>query len=302
VNLDDKARSRDERTIEDPVGTPVIFVFGDLHGRVLPAFRLATLWAREHRTPVRGILQAGDLGYFPDLSRLDKATRRHAETDPLELGIQDIVAPSTLADAVFNDPECPPAMWFTAGNHEDHDALRERERVGLSADRSTFPADFYRMARCIRDGHVARLPQGLRVGALWGIDPDARPHTLAAARIDSRSVSRLAAESFDVLLAHDGPRDAIMPGAGSAEISTLLDSVGPALAFFGHYGSPVREVENPRGPTRVYHLAGFELRHRGEYAEPGSCGILRRNASRWEFDYVSDAWLSKFTRHTWPHW
>jgi hypothetical protein len=280
----------------------VFFVFGDLHGRVLPAFRLATLWAREHKTPVRGILQAGDLGYFPDLNRLDKATQRHAQSDPLELGIQDIVGPTPLADMIFNDPDCPLALWFTAGNHEDHDALREQERVGLSADQSTFPADFYRMVRCLRDGRVARLPQGLRVGALWGIDPDARPRTPAAARIDLQSVSRLAAESFDVLLAHDGPRDAIMPGAGSAAISTLLDSVGPVLAFFGHYGSPVREVESLRGRTRVYHLSAFELHHRGGCADPGSCGILRCNDSRWEFDYVADAWLSRFTRHTWPHW
>ncbi len=302
MNLDDNARSRNEKTIGDPAKTPVFFVFGDLHGRILPAFRLATLWAREHATPVRGILQAGDLGYFPDLSRLDKATQRHAQADPLELGIQDILAPTPLADAVFNDPDCPPAMWFTAGNHEDFEALRDRERAGLSADQRTFRADYYMMLRGIRDGHVACLPDGLRVGAVWGIDPDARPRTPAAARIASRSVSRLAAESFDVLLAHDGPRDAITPGAGSAEISSLLDSVGPPLAFFGHYESPVREVENRSGRSRLYHLAGFELHHRGGSAEPGSCGIVRRSAGLWEFEYVADAWLERFTRDTWPRW
>ena len=57
-------------------------VFGDLHGRILPAFKLASVWAREHATPIDGIIQVGDLGYFPDLSRLDKATQRHAEKDP----------------------------------------------------------------------------------------------------------------------------------------------------------------------------------------------------------------------------
>ena len=78
-------------------------VFGDLHGRILPAFRLATVWAREHATPVAGILQVGDLGYFPDISRLDKATLRHAKDDPTELGAQGIIAPNQLADAVFDD-------------------------------------------------------------------------------------------------------------------------------------------------------------------------------------------------------
>ncbi len=178
-----------------------------MHGRILPAFLLAAHWADENKPPVAGILQGGDLGYFPDLTRFDQATQRHATRDPLELGIQDVMAPAALADAVFNDPDCPPAMWFTAGNHEDHEALRECERTELPADRSTFHTDFYRMVRCIRDGHAARLPHGLRVGALWGIDPDPRPGTPAAARID-----------------------------------------------------------------------------------------------QWEFEYLPDAWLAKFTRQTWPNW
>ena len=63
-------------------------VFGDLHGRVLPAFRLAQAWSREHGVPLAGLLQVGDLGYFPDPSRFDQATRRHAEKDDLESGVR----------------------------------------------------------------------------------------------------------------------------------------------------------------------------------------------------------------------
>src|SRR5260370_20086573 len=63
-------------------------VFGDLHGRVLPAFKLAQAWAREHGVAVAGLLQVGDLGYFPDPSRFDKATKRHAAKNALEAGVQ----------------------------------------------------------------------------------------------------------------------------------------------------------------------------------------------------------------------
>src|SRR3954451_24539756 len=103
-------------------------VFGDLHGRILPAFRLASAWAREHATPLAGVLQVGDLGFFPDPSRLDKATKRHAEKDPLELGASDIAERTRIADGVFDDPDAPPALWFTAGNHEDYEIL-----AGLAA-------------------------------------------------------------------------------------------------------------------------------------------------------------------------
>ena len=96
-------------------------VFGDLHGRVLPAFRLAQAWGREHGVPPDVLLQVGDLGYFPDPTRLDKATRRHAAKDELELGAQEVAVRSRLADSVFEDSELVADLWFTAGNHEDHE-------------------------------------------------------------------------------------------------------------------------------------------------------------------------------------
>src|SRR5262245_60757539 len=126
-------------------------VFGDLHGRILPAFRLASAWAREHNTPLDGLLQVGDLGYFPDPSRLDKATRRHAEKDPLELGTSLVAEPSKEADAVFADPDCPEKMYCVAGNHEDYDEL---ERLSSGGDVTAFPVDAYLRVYLLRDGKV----------------------------------------------------------------------------------------------------------------------------------------------------
>ena len=110
-------------------------VFGDLHGRILPAFKLAQAWSREHGVALNGLLQVGDLGYFPDPSRFDKATKRHAKKDSLESGVRLVAEPSPEADAIFADVSCPSAMWFTAGNHEDYDLLKEWERdAGREAD------------------------------------------------------------------------------------------------------------------------------------------------------------------------
>src|SRR6187431_3132685 len=100
-------------------------VFGDLHGRILPAFRLARAFARDHRVRLAGLLQVGDLGYFPDPTRLDRATQRYAEDDELELGAALIARSSAAADAVFAADCVPEALWFTAGNHEDFEALEE---------------------------------------------------------------------------------------------------------------------------------------------------------------------------------
>ena len=73
-------------------------IFGDLHGRVLPAFALARAWQLDHGETLDGLLQVGDLGYFPDSTRLDKATKRHAQRDLMELGAQLVTRRTPEAD------------------------------------------------------------------------------------------------------------------------------------------------------------------------------------------------------------
>jgi hypothetical protein len=104
------------------------------------------------------------------------------------------VEPTAKADAIFTDPEVPKALWFTAGNHEDHEAL-ERLQHGAGPRSTDFPVDAYLRVRCLRDGTVTTLAGGLRVGALWGIDdqaPNARRKTPSRARIRPRSATQLA--------------------------------------------------------------------------------------------------------------
>ncbi len=277
-------------------------IFGDLHGRILPAFRLAMRWEREHGLRLDGLLQVGDLGYFPDVGRLDKATARHAADDPLELGSCLVVEPNREADEVFQGASGPPpALWFTAGNHEDFTALAERERGGGRREAS-FAVDAYGFVRCIRDSRVETLPGPVHVGALWGIDdkaPNARRKTPERGRIRESSITALAGSALDVLITHDGPRDAVLAGSGSEGIGDLIDMARPAYAFFGHYGSRHGRVGGTTGGTQVYEMAGFEMRREGSCAEAGSVGLLTWEAGSGAFEYLDGSWLRGFTRHNW---
>jgi hypothetical protein len=278
-------------------------VFGDLHGRILPAFRLALAWQREHDVQLDGILQVGDLGYFPDPTRLDKATRRHAERDPLELGAQRVAQRSREADTIFAESDLPEGMWFIAGNHEDH-ALLESLQAGSGATRDDFPVDYYARVRCIRDGHVVTLPGGLRVGGLWGIDDqarNARRNTPAGGKISPRSAVKLSYASFDVLLTHESPRDAMIPGAGSEEIDMILHCAEPSFAFFGHYHCEYRLEAAAFSPSQLYHLHGLEMRGPAGTAELHSVGVLCWNERDHSFAYLDPTWLRTFTRHNWLH-
>lgn len=286
--------------IRDEPMTERYLIFGDLHGRILPAFRLAIAWAREHGGPATALLQVGDLGYFPDLSRLDKATLKHAKDDPTELGAQDIIHPNKLADAIFDDPWCPSGLWFTAGNHEDFDALLSyASAAGKSTD---FPVDYYRKVHCIRDGSSTTLPGGLPVAALWGVDNEglfARKKLPAAGYISRRSAHQLIGEPFTVLLTHDAPLDAVYPGSGSEAVRELLHLNGTPFSFFGHYRGSRGQAPGFTGTSAVYHMAGMELSGRDGCAEAGSVGVLTWDGDRAEFEYLDPRWLASFTRHNW---
>ncbi len=279
-------------------------IFGDLHGRILPAFCLAMRWEREQGVRLDGLLQVGDLGYFPDTARLDRSTARQAADDPLELGTSLVVEPNREADEVYHRGDGPPpTLWFTAGNHEDFDALAVQERNGDRRLQSS-AADAYRFVRCIRDGRVETLPGPLRAGAVWGIDdtaPNARRRTPERGRIRDRSLTALTGTAFDVLLSHDGPRDAVLVGSGSGGLGSLIALSRPAFAFFGHYGSRFGRVEVTTGPTQVYQMAGFEMRRGGACTEEGSVGLLTWGHGAGLFEYLDGTWLRGFSRHNWRY-
>ena len=281
--------------------TPATYlVFGDLHGRVLPAFRLASYYARTFGVPLAGILQVGDLGYFPDLTKLDKATIRHAADDPLELGVQDVIRPTDLAGSVFDEPTCPPGLWFTAGNHEDFAELA-RYSHGHAND-PTFPVDHYCMVNVVQNGRVVELAGGLRVAAVWGVDgkEDTRRKNLPdAGYVSEKAVDRLLREPFDVLLCHDAPYNARRSGFGSKPLALLVELSQPAFAFHGHYKGEGARSAVGFGESAVYHLGGFELRGRGQTAEAGSVGVLRWADGAGEFEYLDPDWLKTFTRGNW---
>lgn len=289
--------------MDDPAPRPATFlVFGDLHGRILPAFRFAAHWSARTGCEPAGVLQVGDMGYYTDISHCDKATLRHAKDDPLELGALDVVTRTEIADRVFgDDPNCTFDLWFTAGNHEDFDEL-ERFARASGKGRNDFAVDAYGRVRGIKDGAVHAFPCGLKTAAVWGVDgrgPNARQKLPPRGYIAEKAVDRLALEAFDVLLMHDAPKDAKRTGYGSDRLLALIEFAQPRFAFFGHYSGAGGRIERDFGRTEVYHLAGFELRTREGHPERGSVGVLEWDGTDGTFALLGDEDLKPFTRHNW---
>lgn len=67
-----------------------IAIFADIHGKILLPFKLVDLYQKQTGQKIDLILQCGDMGAFPNVETMDKATVRHAKHDRDELGFSEV--------------------------------------------------------------------------------------------------------------------------------------------------------------------------------------------------------------------
>ncbi len=283
-----------------------IAVFADVHGRILLAFKLCARWQRETGQRVDLMLQAGDLGAFPDLARLDRATLKHAAHDPTELGFLDDVAryrPETAA--VLDETTCP--LVFVRGNHEDHAWLDELEQAAAGP---TFPVDAYGRIFCLRSGMPYTVSVGTDAVSILGIGRVGPPvgeqepgHAKYIQPHETERLLGLGKKPFDVLLTHDAARDAVTPGYGMREIRLVLDAYRPRYHFYGHTGQPFTHRLDANGATVSCKMADlhWDTTMRG-LLPPGAMGILRWNGrDDHALDAVDAPWLRDYSAYSWRY-
>jgi hypothetical protein len=254
----------------------IYLVAGDVHGNLDGLY--ATAWGvqKRHKVKIHGILQAGDFGAFSRESPLDRATLRHAERDPSELGIFEYLEGSKVASF---------PTYFCRGNHDDRDFLQGKSAI-----------DPQGMLIYLPDGSISVLPGGLRVASLGGVDSETRPAKKDPQRTAKKdpqrakghlcwqAVTRLldATGPVDVLLVHDGPvgccleRDSM---AGSPWISEVVSHLSPRFVFFGHYD----HAASPRkvGTTWIVPLNQHDVFHIPK--RDGGVGLLDTSTQTFSF-------------------
>jgi hypothetical protein len=229
-----------------------ILALGDPHGYWRLAAATVRAWKDAHGRWPNAVLCVGDMGYFPEPSRIDRATRRHAEADPDQIeGMRRLLAGyDRVVVRLLQAGDAPP-IDCVAGNHEDHGLLLRRvDEPGMQGlDR--VPLDPRGHVRVIRDGEVVEyaLPDGgspLRVAGLWGVQAgENRKRPLQPGRnLNPELIAALARTDFDLLLTHEAPRTDVIPtrypasgagAVGSEALRTLLEQKAGVLHLFGHY-------------------------------------------------------------------
>jgi Icc-related predicted phosphoesterase len=288
-----------------------IAVFADLHGRVLLAFKLCARWQRETGEHIDLILQAGDLGAYPERSRLDRATIRYAERDPTELGFMEhFVEADPQVEAVLAETSCP--MVFVRGNHEDHFWLDELERQSKGA---IFPVDVYQRVYNLKTGMLWTFQQQNEQLTVFGIGRIGPPTDEAfhgqgkyIQPYESTRVYRTPPAPVDVLLTHHSRTDFVIldrgvkikASTGMKEIEHILDENQPAYHFYGHYGGPPQVRLDTNGITLTVKLADLQWERGSSMLEPGSMGLLRwHNRDEHAFEVLEHAWLREYSAFNW---
>lgn len=250
----------------------VIAVFGDVHGALDAMYRLCEQWERRHGE-IALVLQTGDMGIFP--GDLDKATRRHADQDPTELGAKDYVDGRKVSSHT---------TYFIRGNHEDHEWLAKYPKGGAIAPSGLLTYVTGRRPVTVEVGSTT-----VTIAGLGGIAARGRRNTEErnpGGAFDPAEIDALLAldpGSIDILLTHDSPRGHGLsgnPDSGADEVTILIEHLQPRLSFWGHYGHPPDPFEI--GPTRCFPMTvenALRIPRRD-----GAMGILC--PSDWSFDYV----------------
>lgn len=223
-----------------------LLLLGDPHGHWRLAAALLRAYADIAGGWADGIIALGDLSYYPEPTRLDRATRKHGARDPEQmtgfdrlLGGRDPQMRQWLAGA--------PPIDCIGGNHEDHQALADLMRRNPHLLRVPLPGHPTTPVRLLRSGRVHGYASAdgttIAVGALWGIAPgdDRRKPPVVGRHIDPDDVAKLREASFDFLATHDAPRATNLAhresaaGVGAYAITELLQRRPLALQAGGHY-------------------------------------------------------------------
>jgi Icc-related predicted phosphoesterase len=288
-----------------------IAIFADLHGRLLLAFKLCARWQQETGERIDLILQAGDLGAFPELSRLDRATRKYADRDPTELGFMEHFCQHDSSVAtILAETSCP--LIFVRGNHEDHDWLDELEQA---SEESIFPIDAYQRVFNLKTGLPWTFQQGDEQITVLGIgrispkpEEEERQQGKYIQPYETERLAQLKKTPIDVLLTHHSRTDFVIlergvkikAVTGMKEIDDILDQNQPAYHFFGHYGGPPQVRTDLNGTTLSVKLADLHWERGGSVLEEGSMGLLRwHNQADHSFAVLDNLWLKEYTSYTW---
>lgn len=276
-----------------------VAVFSDIHGKILLPFKLVDLYQKETGNKIDFILQCGDMGAYPNIENLDKATIKHAQYDRDELGFHDDFTKTNQNIKAFLD-ELNINMICVRGNHEDHDFLDNLEKE--NSQNSLFPIDVYERVFVCRSGLQQKLETENEVLNFVGIgrigDRKGRSEKRFIQDYERKEIKKLlkTKDTFDILITHD--KDDSQSGYGMTEIREILDNVIFHYHFYGHTGEAFKQETDFNGITQSIKVKELEFNESG-ILEKGCMVILTKENGELSIETVDQKLTNKMTKFNW---
>ena len=277
-----------------------IALFADIHGKILLPFKLVDLYQKQTGHKIDFILQCGDMGAYPKLENLDKATLKHAKADRDELGFYDDFTKPNPEIKTFLE-ELNLDMICVRGNHEDHEFLNAIEQNNSLENR--FPIDVYNRVFVCKSGKKQLLQKDNETLSFVGIgrigDRKNRSEQRFIQDYEKKEIKKLikSNEQFDVLITHDKD-DGSQRGYGMTEIRNVLDELIFQYHFYGHTGEAFHQELDVNGITKSVKIKELEF-NTGGVLEYGSMLILTKVDDEISLEIVSQEITNQLTKFNW---
>ncbi|MDR2919953.1 MAG: metallophosphoesterase [Tannerella sp.] len=277
-----------------------IAVFADIHGKILLPFKMVDAYQKAYKEKIDLILQCGDLGIFPDITKLDKATIRHAKRDNQELGFARQFQYINPSVSQFLD-ELNIDMICVRGNHEDHDFLDEKESQSLD---SCYPIDCYHRVYVCKSGMIQTFRKGEEEIVFMGIgrigDRKGRSDKRFLQDYEREEIKKSLKQKqkLDLLITHDVSSDMTSPGFGMEELRPVLNILKPAIHFYGHTGEAYKMIRDMNDYTYSVKIKELEFNTSG-MLEDGCMLILENEYEDFELKKVETSFLKRFSKYNW---
>ncbi len=276
-----------------------IAIFSDIHGKFILPFMLVDIYQKETNNKIDLILQCGDMGAYPDVSNMDRATLKHAKYDRDELGFSDffINKNNKIEDFLTN---LEINMICVRGNHEDHDFLDELES---KSEDSKFSIDCYQKVWVCKSGWIQEFQKGDEIMRYVGIgrigDRKGRSDAKYIQEYEMKMIKKLykSKEDFDILITHDQSTSR-SDNYGMKEINDLLNEIPFKHHFYGHTGQPFFQTTDSNGITNVIKISELEFDETGILP---SGSMIVWSSEKNEIEVVSTKIINQITKHNWKH-
>lgn len=279
-----------------------IAIFSDIHGKLLLPFKLVELYQKETGKNIDLILQCGDIGAYPDLTKLDKATIKHAKEDKDELGFHYDFTKDNQEIREFLE-QLNLNMICVRGNHEDHDYLDELEN---QSDEAMFPIDVYKRVWVCKTGHIQEFAKENEHIKFVGVgrigDRKGRTYKRYIQDYERQKIKELlkTKENFDILVTHDKDGSGL-EDYGMVEIRKLLDNVLFEYHFYGHTGEEYKNELDDNSITRSIKVKELEFEDSGILPK-GCMLILEKDRNEaFNLEIVSQNITNRLQKYNWRY-